>query len=194
MGAALRARDRVDLVDDDVLDATQDVAGLAGEQEVERLRRRDEDVRRPAGEVPAILGGRVAGPAGDRDVRRRLTESGGGQADAGQRRPEVPLDVVGQRFERRDVQDADRAGLLPRLRRTWRRREAVEGPEEGGEGLAAAGRGVDERVLASRDRCPALRLGLRRRLERRLEPGPDGRAERSERVGYGSRNYHGRRV
>ena len=51
VGAALRARDRVDLVDDHVLDAAEDLAGLAGEQEVERLGRRDEDVRRPAGEV-----------------------------------------------------------------------------------------------------------------------------------------------
>ena len=65
VGAALRARDRVDLVDDHVLDATQDVAGLAGEQQVQRFGGRDEDVRRPAGEVAPILGRRVAGPARD---------------------------------------------------------------------------------------------------------------------------------
>ncbi len=121
--AAFRAGDRVDLVDDDVLDAAEDVAGLAGEHEIERLGRRDEDVRRAAGEVPAVLRGRVAGPAGDGDVRRRFAESGGGQADAGQRRPEVPLDVVGQGLERRDVEDPDacRAAPWSAASAAWRR-------------------------------------------------------------------------
>ena len=68
--AALRAGDRVDLVDDDVLDAAEDLAGRAREHQVERLGRRDQDVRRVAGDLAPVLGGRVARPAGDRDVRR----------------------------------------------------------------------------------------------------------------------------
>ena len=45
--AALVGGDRVDLVDDDGLGALEDAAALlGGEQDVERLRRRDEDVRR----------------------------------------------------------------------------------------------------------------------------------------------------
>ena len=54
--AALRAGDRVDLVDDDVLDAAQDLAGRAGQHQVERFGGRDEDVRRVAGDLAAVLG------------------------------------------------------------------------------------------------------------------------------------------
>src|SRR5690606_2359887 len=44
--AALAVDHRVDLVDDDRLDGAQRLAALRGEQEVERLRGRDEDVWR----------------------------------------------------------------------------------------------------------------------------------------------------
>ena len=52
---ALRAGDRVDLVDDHGLDAAERLARRAGEQQVEALRRRDQDVRRAPGELPALL-------------------------------------------------------------------------------------------------------------------------------------------
>ena len=68
VGTTLRAGDGVDLVDDDVLDAAQDLAGLAREQQVQALRGRDEDVGRVAGDLAAVLGGRVAGAARDRDA------------------------------------------------------------------------------------------------------------------------------
>ncbi len=67
MGAALAAGDRVDLVDDDVLDASEDLAGPAREHQVQRFGGRDEDVRRVADDVAARLARRVAGPRGDRD-------------------------------------------------------------------------------------------------------------------------------
>ena len=152
VGAALRAGDRVDLVDDHVLDAAEDLARLAREHQVERLGRRDEDVRRAAGDVPAVLGRRVAGAARDRDVGAGRAEAGGGEGDPGERRPEVALDVVGQRLERADVQDADACPVWPFVggRSRRRRGQPVERPEERGEGLAAAGRGVDQRVAAAR--------------------------------------------
>ena len=71
---ALRAGDRVDLVDDDRLDAAQRLARRAREQQVQALGRRDEDVRRPPRELPPLLLGRVAGSPGDRDPRLRLAE------------------------------------------------------------------------------------------------------------------------
>ena len=46
--AALRPRDRVDLVEDHGLDTAQRLARLRGEEQEERLGRRDEDVRRRA--------------------------------------------------------------------------------------------------------------------------------------------------
>ena len=75
VGAALRAGDRVHLVDDHVLDAAQDLARLAGQQQVERLGRGDQDVRRVPHEVAARVRGRVAGPRRDRDARRLIRPS-----------------------------------------------------------------------------------------------------------------------
>ena len=183
VGAALGAGDRVDLVDDDVLDAAQDLAGRAGQHQVQRLGRRDQDVGRVAGDLsrrssagvsPVRLATEMCGDG--------FAEALGRQGDPGQRRPEVALDVVGQCLERRDVQDTDEAGRLARRRRAGVGREAVQRPQERGKGLAAAGRSVDERVMAARDRGPAAHLGVGRRLEARPEPVADGRRERGERV------------
>ena len=137
VGAALGAGDRVDLVDDDVLDAAQDLAGLAGQHQVQRFGGRDEDVRRAAGDLAAVLGRGVARAAGDGDRRDRRSEPLRRVPDAGQRRPQVALDVVGERLQRGDVQDADRAGLGAG---PFRRRvggEPIERPQERGERLAA---------------------------------------------------------
>ncbi len=116
-------------------------------------------------------------------------EALGGQADAGQRRPEVALDVVGQRLERGDVQDADVAGVVARRRRARVAGQAVQCVQEGGQGLATPRRGVDERVVAAGDGRPALGLGLGRRLEARLEPAANGGRERRERVGDDDRSH-----
>ena len=60
--AALVAGERVDLVDDDRLDGLENPpAALAGEQDVERLGRGHQDVRRLAQHRRARLGRRVAG-------------------------------------------------------------------------------------------------------------------------------------
>ena len=83
-----------------------------------------------------------------------------GEGDAGQRRAQVALDVVGQRLERRDVQDADRAGRLAGRRRARVGREPVEasrGRRPGschspsGRGSACAGRSA----MASQPRACA---------------------------------------
>ena len=67
--AALGRRDRVDLVDDHRLDAGQHLARARGQQEVEALGRRDQDVRRRAQHAAPLVARRVAGAHGDR--RRR---------------------------------------------------------------------------------------------------------------------------
>ena len=194
VGAALGAGDGVHLVDDDVLHAGQDLAGLAGQQQVQALRRGDEDVGRVAREVAADVGGRVAGPDADRDVGRGLAQALRREADARERGTQVALDVVGQGLERADVQDADAAAVLAAGLRAGVGDEAIERPEEGGEGLAAAGGRVDERVLARRDGRPAAVLRLRGPLERALEPLAHGRAEAVERIiGRGRTRGPGRR-
>ncbi len=191
--AALGARDRVDLVDDDDLDATERLAGRAGEHQIQRLGRRDQDVRWVPGDLTPVLGGRVTGPARDADPWNGLAKPLGRHRDPGQRRPQVPLDVVGQRLEWRDVQDADTPRCLAGRRGAWIGGEPVEAPQECGEGLAAARRGVDQRVLTLGDRGPALCLGVGRSLEARFEPIADGGREGREGIARGCRRRSARR-
>ena len=174
--AALRAGDRVHLVEDQRLDPAQRLARRRGEQQVERLGRRDQDVRRLLDELAPLLRGRVAGA--DADAQRRL--------EPGERPAQVALDVVVERLERRDVEHAQ---PLARLRG-----EPVDRVEERGERLARAGRRLDQDVRAGRDRRPAERLRRRRRVERaartrpaspvrRLRAGPCGqRIDRARRM------------
>ena len=159
--AALGLRDGVDLVDDHLLDAVEDLRGLAGQHQVQRLGRGDEDVRRVADHVAPVLLRRVAGAQADLDVG----------ADPAQRRAQVLLDVVGERLQRRHVDEPRAVGA--RLGD-----EAVERPQEGGQRLARAGGRRDQRVLAGRDRRPGQRLGRRGLRERPLEPLPHLRRER----------------
>jgi hypothetical protein len=104
VGAALVARDGVHLVHDDGLDPAQGLPGLRGEQQEQRFRCGDEDVRRLGGQLPAFLGGGVAGAHRDRDVRLVQAEPVRGVRDPGQRSAQVPLDVHGQRLERGDIE------------------------------------------------------------------------------------------
>ena len=162
--AALGRGDGVDLVDDHRLDAAQHLARLRGEHQVERLRRGDQDVRRRAAHRRAVALRRVAGADRDREVG----------PDPAQRRAQVALDVVGERLQRRDVDQA-------RVLSAGSTGEPVEAPQEGGERLARAGGRGDEHVLAGGDGRPGLRLGRGRRLERALEPVAYGRREGGQR-------------
>ena len=154
--AALGLRDGVDLVDDHGLGAGEDLPHLAGEHQVQRLGRGDEDVRRVLGHVPPVLLRGVAGADADAHLG----------ADPAQRRAQVLLDVVGQRLQRRDVHEpgALRGGLGD---------QPVQAPQERGQRLARAGGRGDQRVLARRDRGPGQRLGGRRLRERPREPVSD---------------------
>ncbi len=188
--APLGPGDRVDLVHDHVLDAPQDLARLAREEQIQALGRGDQDVGRVCDEVPALAGRGVPGPRGDRDVRGLLAQPLGRQRDPCEGRPQVPLHVVRESLERADVQHPDGAPVLPGWSGPRVTDEAVQAPQERGEGLAAAGRRVDQRAAAGADRRPSLCLGLGGRLERRLEPGPHGGPEGRERIGDG--HGHGR--
>ena len=107
--AALRARDRVDLVDDHRAHAAEHAAAAHGRQhDVQRLRRRDENVRRLAQHPRARRRRRVAGADGDANLGKRLAGRGEALAQLGERLLEVALDVVVERLERRDVEEVDR--------------------------------------------------------------------------------------
>ena len=87
------------------------------------------------------------------DIQRNL------ERPLSERTLEVSLDVVVERLERRDVEEMNRV-----RERTLEAvgDERVELPEEGGEGLAGAGRREDERILPARDRRPPGLLGRAR--------------------------------
>ena len=109
VGAALGAGDGVHLVDDHGLDPAERLARLRGQHQEERLRRRDQDVGRLLHELAPLLLGRVARADADAEVG----------LDPGERPAQVPLDVVVERLQRRDVEQAQaRPGAADRACRS----------------------------------------------------------------------------
>ena len=162
MGAPFRACDRVHLVDDHGLDAAEDLAALRGQEKVERLRGGDEDVRRRPQHLTALPLVGVSGADADRQFR----------VEAGQRPPEIALDVVVECLQRRDVEEPQPlAGA---------RGEPVDADQERCERLPGTGRCLHEDVGAGGNRGPGRRLGRRRPGERTLEPGARLSTERGE--------------
>ena len=170
---------RVDLVDDHVLDRPQRLPCARRQHQVERFRRRDEDVGRRADERLSFLAGRVAGPHRNGRHAQRGSEPFGCEADAGERRAQVLLDVDGERAQRRDVEHAATFGL------GWfgSGREAVDRPQERGQRLPRAGGSEDQRVVSVGDRRPPGVLRRGGRGEARLEPRPYGFREALHRHG-----------
>ena len=190
VGAALVRRDRVDFVDDHRARMRQHLApGLGAKQDVERFRRRHQDMRRTAAHPLAFGGGRVARahPGADLDI---------GQAglpqlfpDAGQRRLEVAMNVVRQGLEGRDIDHLGRVGqtsfeTLPD--------QIIDRRKECGERLARAGRGRDQRMAARFDCGPGLGLGSGRRRECLGEPCRHRRMEQLFEASRGSRRVQTR--
>ncbi len=166
VGATLGLRDGVDLVDDHPLRVAQDLARPRGEHQVERLRRRDQHVGRLAEHRLARLLRRVAGADGDLDIA----------PDPLERRAQVALDVVGERLQRRDVDEARAAFALLRGLGD----EPVEPVEEGSQRLARARGRREQDVVTLRNRRPGLGLRLGRRLEGAREPIAYGGCEGCE--------------
>ena len=133
MRAALVARHRVDLVDDDRLDGAQRVAPLlAGDQEIERLGGGDHEARRLAHHRAALRAGGVAGAHRHPHLGCIEAELGGDVGDLGQRPFEVLGDVDGQRLQRRHVDDARHAvDLLARARGRGRGGRCTRGRRRG---------------------------------------------------------------
>ena len=119
--AALVARDRVDLVDDHRAAAAPSAARPVHgrQQDVQRLRRGDQDVRRVLRHLRALADRRVAGAHRDADLGELHALARGALGELGERRLEVALDVVRQRLERRDVEDR---GAVARAARSSPRR------------------------------------------------------------------------
>ncbi len=187
MGSTLVAGQRVHLVHDDRLHALQHLARRRSEHEVERLRRGDEDVRRIAHDLAALVGRGVARAHGRADLgrlRARLLRPGPRQLRYGRKGPlQVAVHVGAEGLQRRHIQHAHAPGpLLPR--RGCARllgHEGVDGPQERRQRLARARRRDHERVLAPRDGLPRPRLHLGRLAQCSGEPRARGLGEHPER-------------
>ena len=112
--------------------------------------RRTSSRRSSAGVSPVRLAIEIRGGSLAEPLRR--------ERDAGERGAEVALDVVGQRLQRARRRGRGRVpGVALGRRRARLADEAVEAPQERGQRLAAAGRRVDQRVLARRRSPPSRR-------------------------------------
>ena len=153
MGAALVRRQRMDLVDDHRPRRRQHrAAGFGAEEDVERLGRGHHDMRRAPAHPIALARRRVAGPDEGPNGYVGQPERGEPVANAFDRRFQIAFDVVGERLERRDVDDLR---LVFQLTRQPLPDQAVDRPEEGGERLAGAGR-RREQAYAGRPRSPTM--------------------------------------
>jgi hypothetical protein len=135
MTAALAGRHRVDLIDDDAAHRTQHAAAaVRAKQDVERLGGGHQDMRRPAPRQGAITLRRIAGAHGGADVDVHQAQACQLVPDSLERRLEVEADVVGQRLQRRDVEDdgflRQPSGFEPVAH------QGVDRGQEGGEGLS----------------------------------------------------------
>ena len=179
MHAALGSDHGMNLIHDHRTGAREHApAGLGTEQDVQRLRRGDHDVGRALGAGRALVPGRVAGAHESADVDVRQTQRAQLRADAGERRLEVAVDVVGERLERRDIHHPRLVRQEPRGCDTGAH-QFIDHREECGECLARTRRGCDQHVTLRCDRRPGRALRGRGRSECAREPLGDGRVERS---------------
>ena len=168
MRAALVVGHGVNFVHDHRLHIAQDRPALVGrKQDVERLRRGHQDVRRTLQHVAPLFRQRVAGAHGGADFRHQHSALCGQRENFAQRSFEVLLDVIAQGLQRRDVQH-----LSAVARRTVEclAYQAINADQERGKRLAGTGRRRNQRRASRQDFRPALLLWFRRRSEPPDEP------------------------
>jgi hypothetical protein len=168
MRPAPRADDRVNLVDDHRRRRPQHLAAAFGrQQQIERLRRRHDEVRRRAQHRRAFALGRVASADGCGDPGWLEPRGLGEGSNPAPRLGKVLMDVGAERLQRRDVDDAD---FIRQRRPQAFLKQIVEGGEKRRQGLARPGRGRDQRMPAGANGRPSAELRLGRRAKRICKP------------------------
>ena len=171
MGTSPAADYRVNFVDDHRAHGTEHLpAALGGEEQVERLGRGHQDVRRRLHDPRALGGGRVSRPNSRCDRRYRQPARTRGRRYARTRLRQVLVNVGAQRLERRYVDDADFVGQRPAEAFAEQR---VKTDKKRTERLAGTGRRGDQRVATRLDLLPPAHLRWRRRANVGGEPLSD---------------------
>ena len=160
--------DSVDLVEDHRLNRRKRLPSAhGGQQQVQALRGRDQQLRRPAEHALAFAGFGVAAAGLHAELGNGAARVRKPGADLGNRSHQVRPDVVVQRLERRYVDHARRAGF----RRAGG--ERVDCPQECRKSLAAARWCGDQHVCTGGDLRPAPGLDVGRRSVGGREPAAD---------------------
>ena len=180
MRSALVVRHRVNLVDDDSLDASKRFSAAGrGQQDVQRFRRRHENVRRSPQHRLACRDQRVAGADRGPDFGHRLRQVVSELENFRQRPVQVLLDVVTKRLERRDVQNLC---LVLKIAGEGFSDQRVDTGEKRRQRLARSGRRGNQRAAAREDLRPAESLRFSRCFEFADEPFANDRMGPAERV------------
>ena len=177
VAAALVVGQGVDLVHDHAAHRAQHrPARGRTEQHVQRFGRGHQNMRRLAAQPGALGLRRVASAHHRADLHFRQTQLGQRRADPGQRRLQVQGDVVGQRLQRRNV---DHPGLVRQCPAVGQplAHQRVDRGQEGGQGLARAGRRGHQGVAAGHDRRPRRDLGGSGARKGAVEPAGHGGME-----------------
>ncbi len=177
VAASFVAGQSVDFVHDYRFNLTEGLpAALRCQHQIQRLRRRDQDMGWRLDEGLAIFLRRVASAQSDRDLRPGNVQLARHVRQLLERRLQVALDVVAQRLERRDVDDLRRRLVQrPGFGLT---RQRVDAAQERRQRLARPGRRRDQDVTAAADLGPAGGLRVGRGSEAPSEPRFDNRMKR----------------
>src|SRR6476620_4511782 len=152
MRATFAGGNRMDLVDDHGSRGLEHGAPrLRAEQDVKRLWSGHDDMGRTLGGALALSLRRIARahPRADSDIRKATVAQR--LANAGQRHVEIAMDVVRERFQRRDIDDLSlvRQPTIKSLAY-----EAIGGTKKGGERLPGTGWCRDQHISSRGDRGP----------------------------------------
>src|SRR3982751_1693240 len=172
----------MDLVDDHSIDRAKRAAGVRGEEQVERFRGGDEDVRWLPQKPGALDGGSIARANGDGGLMKRVASRHRSIRDAGNWGAKVSFDVHRERFERRNIENP--ASLI--FGRYGVEHDPVDAPEKRRQGFPAARRCKNQRRFAVCNRWPPLRLRRRRPRKRIAEPFRGGGMKKIEGSGTSS--------
>jgi len=177
VGTTLVAGQGVDLVEDERPHRPQQLASRGrGQQDIKRLGRSHQDMRRQTAHPLALGLAGIAGAHPGANFYRRQAPRRQLVRDSRQRPLQIELDVGGQGLQGRHIEHSRPVGeaLLQTLTQ-----QAVDNGKESRQGLARTGGRRQQRMSAACNGRPGRGLDRARRLEAGPKPDLDGRVKQS---------------